>query len=147
VTFISGGNVISGGPPVQNLRSPPLVEVPKARVERRICTSFLGVQGMLTRKIFESRSSEMPFPRLWGEILQNSDGQKTTFSVTYQRPWPMFLLSAWTWGPPFGPLGLGPPGFARYEPIVTPLIWLGHGFDSDSGLSTDIWPHVLNWWF
>ena len=24
---------------------PPLVEMPKARVERRICTSFLGGQG------------------------------------------------------------------------------------------------------
>jgi hypothetical protein len=33
---------------------------------------------MLTRKIFESRLSEMPFPALWGDILQNSDGQKTT---------------------------------------------------------------------
>ena len=32
-------------------------EVPKARVERRICTSFLSVQGMLTRKIFESIDS------------------------------------------------------------------------------------------
>jgi hypothetical protein len=36
---------------------------------------FLRVQGMLTRKNFESRLSKMPFPRLWGEILQNSDGQ------------------------------------------------------------------------
>jgi hypothetical protein len=33
---------------------------------------------MLILKIFESRLSEMPFPGLWGEILQNSDGQKTT---------------------------------------------------------------------
>ena len=36
---------------------------------------------MLIRKIFESRLSEMPLPGLWGEILQNSDGQKTTLSV------------------------------------------------------------------
>jgi hypothetical protein len=70
-------NVISGGPQFKIFEG-PLVEVPKARVERRICTSFLRVQGMLTRKIFESRLSEMPFPGLWGEILQNSDGQKTT---------------------------------------------------------------------
>jgi hypothetical protein len=57
-----------------------VVEVPKARVEHSICTSFPGVQGMLmlTRKIFEYRVSEMPFPGLWGEILQNSDVQKTT---------------------------------------------------------------------
>jgi hypothetical protein len=27
-------------------------------------------------EIFESRLSEMPFPELWGKILQNSDGQK-----------------------------------------------------------------------
>ena len=34
---------------------------------------------MLIRKMFESRLSDiMPFPGLWGEILQNSDGQKTT---------------------------------------------------------------------
>jgi hypothetical protein len=72
-------NVISGGPRFKIFEAPPpLVEVPKARVERRICTSFLGVQGLLIRKIFESRVSEMPFPRHWGEILQNSDGQKTT---------------------------------------------------------------------
>jgi hypothetical protein len=32
----------------------------------------------LTRKMFESRLSEIPFPGLWEEILQNSDGQKTT---------------------------------------------------------------------
>jgi hypothetical protein len=72
-------NVISGGPRFKIFEGPPpIVEVPKAQVERRICTSFLGVQGLLIRKIFESRVSEMPFPRLWGEISQNSDGQKTT---------------------------------------------------------------------
>ena len=32
---------------------------------------------MFIRKMFESTLSEMPFPGLWGEILQNSDGQKT----------------------------------------------------------------------
>jgi hypothetical protein len=37
---------------------------------------------MLSRKIFESRLSEMPFPGLWGEILQNSDGQKINDIVT-----------------------------------------------------------------
>jgi hypothetical protein len=37
-------NVISGGPRFKIFEGPPLVEVPKARVERRICTSFLGVQ-------------------------------------------------------------------------------------------------------
>jgi hypothetical protein len=33
---------------------------------------------MVILKIFESTLSEMPFPGLWGEILQNSDGQKTS---------------------------------------------------------------------
>ena len=33
---------------------------------------------MLTWEMFESRVSEMPFPGLCGEILQNSDGKKTT---------------------------------------------------------------------
>jgi hypothetical protein len=69
--------LISGGPRFK-ISEGPLVEVSKARVERRICTSFLGVQGMLIWKIFESRLSEMPFPGLWRETLQNSDGQKTT---------------------------------------------------------------------
>ena len=71
-------NVISGGPRFKIFEG-PLVEVPKAQVERRIYARvFYGVQDMLIRKIFESRLSEMPFPGLWGEILQNSDGQKTT---------------------------------------------------------------------
>jgi hypothetical protein len=35
----------------------------------------------------------------------------------------VFALSPKTWGPPFGPLRLGAPGFSRSEPIVvTPLI-------------------------
>jgi hypothetical protein len=37
-------NVISGGPG-SKFSNPPPVEVPNARVERHICTSFLGVQG------------------------------------------------------------------------------------------------------
>jgi hypothetical protein len=37
-------NVISGGPRFKIFEG-PLVEVPKARVERRICTSFLGGPG------------------------------------------------------------------------------------------------------
>ena len=109
------------GAPGSKFRRPlPLVEVPKAQVEHRICTSFLGAQGMLTWKIFESRLSEMPFPRLWGELLQNSDGQKTT--LWHIRSPGQCLLYSLSLGPPFGPLGLGAPRFARSEPIVvTPL--------------------------
>ena len=72
------GVTLYQGAPGSKFSKDPLVDVSKARVERRICTSFLGVQGMLIRNIFESRLSEMPFPGLWGVILQNSDGQKTT---------------------------------------------------------------------
>jgi hypothetical protein len=121
-------NVISGGPRFKIFEGPPLVEVPKARVERRICTSFLGVQGMLIRKSFESRVSEMPFPRLWGEILQNSDGQKTTL-WHIRGPGQCFCSTAWAWGPPFGPLWLGAPGFARSEPIVVTLLLYGVHID------------------
>ena len=54
-------NVISGGPRFKIFEGPPSRSA-KGTVERRICTSFLGVQGMITRKMFESRLSEMPFP-------------------------------------------------------------------------------------
>jgi hypothetical protein len=112
-------NAISGGPRFKIFEG-PLVEVPKARVERRICTSFLGVQGMLTRKIFESRLSEMRFPGFWRDFTEFWWSENDI--VTYQRPWPTFLLYRLSWGPPFGPLGLGAPGFSRSEPIVvTPL--------------------------
>jgi hypothetical protein len=121
--WVSGVTLYQGAPGSKFSKA-PLVEVPKARVERRICTSFLGVQGMLTRKMFESRLSEMPFRGLWGEILQNSDGQKTTL-WHIRGPSQCFCSTAWAWGPPFGPLGLGAPGFARPEPIVvTPLLWV-----------------------
>jgi hypothetical protein len=43
-------NVISGGPRFKIFEG-PLVEVPKARVERRICTSFLGGPGHLWNAI------------------------------------------------------------------------------------------------
>jgi hypothetical protein len=76
---------------------------------------------MLTRKFFESRLSEMPFPGLWGDILQNYDDQKTTL-WHIRGPGQCFCSTAWALGPPFGPLGLGAPAFARSEPIVvTPL--------------------------
>ena len=32
---------------------------------------------MLPREILKFKVSEMPFPALWGKILENSDGQKT----------------------------------------------------------------------
>ena len=72
------GVTLYQGAPGSTFSKGPLVDVPKARVERRICTSFLRGPGHAHPENFESRLSEMPFPGLWGEILQNSDGQKTT---------------------------------------------------------------------
>ena len=34
--------------------------------------------GMLPWNILNSRVSEMPFPAFWGNILQNSEGRKTS---------------------------------------------------------------------
>ena len=41
-----------------------------------------GLGGMLPRNILKSRVSEMPFPALWGQNLQNSNGQKTTYNMS-----------------------------------------------------------------
>jgi hypothetical protein len=37
---------------------------------------------MFIRKIFESTLSEMPFPGLWGEILQNFDVKKRHCNIS-----------------------------------------------------------------
>jgi hypothetical protein len=39
------GVTLYQGAPSSKFSKAPLVEVPKARVQRRICTSFLGVQS------------------------------------------------------------------------------------------------------
>ena len=44
VTSVSGATLYQRGPGSKCSKA-PLVEVPKARVERRICTSFLGGPG------------------------------------------------------------------------------------------------------
>ena len=41
---------------------------PKVRGERHRSEGVLGVRGMLPRKFFKFRVSEMPFPGLWGKI-------------------------------------------------------------------------------
>ena len=71
----TSGVTLYQGAPGSKFSKAPLVEVPKARVERRICTSFLWGPGHAHAKIFESRVYEMPSLGLWGEIIQNSDGQ------------------------------------------------------------------------
>ena len=50
--------------------------------ERRRRVTSRGSRGMPPRKISKSRVSEMPFPALWGQNLQNSNGQKTTYNMS-----------------------------------------------------------------
>ena len=38
--------------------------------------------SVVFRVVFKSRVSEMPFPALWGQNLQNSNGQKTTYNMS-----------------------------------------------------------------
>ena len=71
---------------------------------------------MLTRKIFESRVSEIS--RTLGRDFTEFWWSENDI-VTYQRPWPMFLLYSLSLG---APIWLGAPRFSRSEPIVvTPL--------------------------
>ena len=57
--------------------------MPKARLASAEGAKPLGGSGgMLPRKILKSRVSEMPFPVLCGQNLQNSNGQKTTYNTT-----------------------------------------------------------------
>jgi hypothetical protein len=74
-----------------------------------------GVQGMLTRKIFESRLSEMPFPGLWGEILQNSDVRKRHCDISEALA-NVFALSPKLGGPHLAHWGWGPPGSPGLSP-------------------------------
>ena len=50
--------------------------------ERRRRETSRGSGGMLARNILKSSVSEMPFPTLWGQNLQNSNGQKTTYIMS-----------------------------------------------------------------
>ena len=101
---------------------------------------------MLTRKMFESRVSEMPFPRLWGEILQISDGQKrkrhcdiseALANVFALQPGPGGpYLAHWGWGPRVRPVRAHSsyatefvPGFKGYlyklleKPLIESLMY------------------------
>jgi hypothetical protein len=111
---VSGRNVISGAHRFKIFEG-PLVEVPKARVERRICTSFLG--GCSPGKCLNLDSLKCHFPD-FGERFAELWWSKNDI-VTYQMPWPMFLLYSLDLGDPIWPIGVGGP---RSQPIVvTPL--------------------------
>jgi hypothetical protein len=73
----SGVTLYQGAPGSKFSKPPPPSRSAKCTSRAPYMHEFSRGPG-LTRKIFESRLSEMPFPGLWEEILQNSDGQKTT---------------------------------------------------------------------
>ena len=50
--------------------------------ERRGRETSRGSGGILPRQILKSRVSEMPFPALWGQNLQNSNRQKTAYKMS-----------------------------------------------------------------
>jgi hypothetical protein len=100
-------NVISGGPRFKIFEG-PLVEVLKARVKRHICTSFLGGPGHVHPENFWIYT-------LWNAISRTLGRDFTEFwwskndIVTYQRPWPMFLLYRLRLGAPIWPIEVGGP--------------------------------------
>jgi hypothetical protein len=117
-------NVIPGGPRFKIFEG-PLVEVLKARVEHRICTSFLGGAGNVHLENFWIYT-------LWNAISWTLGRDFTEFwwsendIVTYQRPWPMFLLYRLNLGAPIWPIEVGGP---RVLPV-----W------AHSSYAT-VWPH------
>ena len=50
--------------------------------ERRGRETSRGSGGMLQRNILKSIVSEIPFPALWGQNLQNSNRQKTAYKMS-----------------------------------------------------------------
>jgi hypothetical protein len=115
------GVTLYQGAPGSKFSKAPIVEVLKAWVEHRICTSFLGGPGHV-------RPENFWIYTLWNAISWTLGRDFTEFwwsendIVTYQRPWPMFLLYRLNLGAPIWPIEVGAPGFSRSEPIVvTPL--------------------------
>jgi hypothetical protein len=103
----SGVTLYQGTPGSKHSKA-PLVEVLKARVEHRICTSFLGGPGHVHPESFWIYT-------LWNAISSTLGRDFTEFwwsendIVTYQRPWPMFLLYRLHLGAPIWPIEVGGP--------------------------------------
>jgi hypothetical protein len=104
----SSGVTLYQGVPGSKFSKAPLVEVLKARVEHRICTSFLGGPGHVHPENFWIYT-------LWNAISWTLGRDFTEFwwsendIVTYQRPWPMFLLYRLNLGAPIWPIEVGGP--------------------------------------
>jgi hypothetical protein len=100
----------------------------KARVEHRICTSFLGGPGHVHPENFWIYT-------LWNAISWTLGRDFTEFwwsendIVTYQRPWPMFLLYHLNLGAPIWPIEVGGP---RVLPV-----WAHSSYATDKNISTD----------
>jgi hypothetical protein len=108
--FHSGrsGVTLYQGAPGSKFSKAPLVEVLKARVDHRICTSFLGGPGHV-------RAENFWIYTLWNAISWTLGRDFTEFwwsendIVTYQRPWPMFLLYRLNLGAPIWTIEVGGP--------------------------------------
>jgi hypothetical protein len=104
----SSGVTLYQGGPGSKFSKAPLVEVLKARVEHRICTSFLGGPERVHPENFWIYT-------LWNAISWTLGRDFTEFwwsendIVTYQRPWPMFLLYRLNLGAPIWPIEVGGP--------------------------------------
>ena len=103
-------NVISGGPRFKIFEG-PLVEAPKARVERCICTSFLGVRACSPGKFFNLDSLKCHFPdfgerfyRIVTVRKRHCDISEALTNVFALQPEPGGPhLAHWGWGPPGSP--------------------------------------------
>ena len=76
-----------GGPPGPKFVRAPRPSAEGTRTESRIEVGrpLQRYGGMPPQQMLKSRVSEMPFPALWGKILQNSDGQKTAYNMSKFR--------------------------------------------------------------
>jgi hypothetical protein len=105
---VPSGVTLYQGAPGSKFSKAPLVEVLKARVEHCICTSFLGGPGHVHPENFWIYT-------LWNAISWTLGRDFTEFwwsendIVTYQRPWPMFLLYRLNLGAPIWPIEVGGP--------------------------------------
>jgi hypothetical protein len=99
--------------------------VPKARVERRRAHEFSkGSRACSPGKFLNLESLKCHFPDFRERFNRILMVRKRHCNISELRPpWPMFLLYSLSLGAPIWPIGVGAPGFARSEPIVvTPLL-------------------------
>jgi hypothetical protein len=105
-------------------------------VERRICTSFLGGPGHVHPENFWIYT-------LWNAISRTLGRDFTEFGwlendiVTYQRPWPMFLLYRLSLVAPIWPIEVGGPR------VLT--VWAHSSYATDKDAWADDLIHLVVW--